>query len=145
MAQDYYNGEVKIPAGVPAEEKRKGKTMLKRILPMALVSALCVALAIYVTAPKAPAGGEGATGTYTASAKGFQSDVTVTVTFDGDTITDVVVDSSGETANFGLDQADALAQQVKEANGGEIDGVSGVTFTSDAVKAALADIMAQKG
>ncbi len=110
---------------------------------MALISALCVGLAIYVTAPKTPAGGAGATGTFTAAAQGFQSEVTVTATFDKGTITDVTVDSSGETAGFGLDQADALAQQVKDTNGGEIDGVSGVTYTSDAVKTAMADIMAQ--
>ena len=50
-------------------------------------------------------------GTYTASAKGYHSDVTVTVTFDETHITDVVVDSSGETENVGAAAADKLAEQ----------------------------------
>ena len=110
---------------------------------MALVSALCVGLAIYVTAPKAPAGGEGPTGTYTASAEGFQSDVTVTATFDKGVITDVVLDVSGETAGFGADAGDTLAENIKAAGNDQFDGVSGVTYTSDAARAAMTAILAQ--
>ena len=112
---------------------------------MALVSALCVGLAIYVTAPKAPAGGEGPTGTYTATAEGFQSDITLTVTFDGDTITDVVLDVSGETAGFGADAGETLAENIKAAGNDQFDGVSGASVTSEAVRTAMADILAQKG
>ena len=83
--------------------------------------------------------------TYTASAEGFDSDVTVTMTFEGDTVVDVVVDASGETEAIGGAAAEELAANVLAANGGEFDGVSGATFTSDAVKAAVADIMSQKG
>ena len=110
---------------------------------MALVSALCVGLAVYVTAPKAPAGGEGPTGTYTASAEGFQSEVTVTATFDKGVITDVVLDVSGETAGFGADAGETLAENIKAAGNDQFDGVSGVTYTSDAARAAMADILAQ--
>ena len=45
-------------------------------------------------------------GTYTASAEGYGSDVTVTVTFDETSITNVVVDSSGETENVGAAAAE---------------------------------------
>lgn len=48
-------------------------------------------------------------GTYTASAEGYGSDVTVTVTFDETSITNVVVDSSGETENVGAAAAEKLA------------------------------------
>lgn len=114
--------------------------MFKRIIPMALASALCLGLAIYTTAPK----GEG-TSTYTASAEGFGSGVTVTMTFAGGKVTDVQVDASGETEAIGGAAAEELAAQVLSANGGEIDGVSGATLTSNAVKEAVAEIMAQAG
>ena len=110
---------------------------------MALVSALCVGLAIYVTAPKAPAGGEGPTGTYTAAAQGFQSEVTVTATLDKGVITDVVLDVSGETAGFGADAGDTLVENIKAANGVDFDGKSGASVTSEAVRTAMADILAQ--
>ena len=112
---------------------------------MALVSALCVGLAIYVTAPKAPAGGEGATGTYSAAAEGFQSQVTVTATFDKGTITDVVLDVSGETPGIGADAGDTLGENIKATNGVDFDGKSGATITSEAVRTAMADILSQKG
>lgn len=82
-------------------------------------------------------------GTYTASAKGYHSDVTVTVTFDETHITDVVVDSSGETENVGAAAADKLAEQVLSAQSSAIDGVGGATKTSKAVKAAVADCISQ--
>ena len=82
-------------------------------------------------------------GTYTASAKGYDSEVTVTVTFDETRITNVVVDSSGETANVGAAAADKLAEQVLSAQSSAIDGVTGATNTSKAVKAAVADCISQ--
>ena len=73
-------------------------------------------------------------GTYTASAEGYGSDVTVTVTFDETSITNVVVDSSGETENVGAAAAEKLADQVLSAQSSAIDGVTGATKTSKAVK-----------
>ena len=82
-------------------------------------------------------------GTYSASAQGLESMVTVTMTFDETSIIDVVVDSSGETAEIGAAAAEALAQQLKSAQGADIDGVTGATVTSNAVKTAAADCVAQ--
>ena len=107
---------------------------------MALAAALCLGAAIYTTAPK----GEGES-TYTASAEGFDSDVTVTMTISGGKVTGVEIDASGETEAIGGAAAEELAANVLAANGGEFDGVSGATFTSNAVKEAVAQIMAQAG
>ena len=82
-------------------------------------------------------------GTYTASATGYHGDVTVTMTFDANSITKVVVDASGETENVGAAAADKLAQQVMDAQGSGIDGVTGASRTSDAVRAAAADCITQ--
>ena len=81
-------------------------------------------------------------GTYSASATGI-GEVTVTMTFDEDSITAVEVDASNETASIGGAAADTLAEQVLEAQSSDIDGVSGATLTSTAVRNAAADCIAQ--
>lgn len=82
-------------------------------------------------------------GTYTASAMGREGEVFVTVTFDETHITDVVIDASAETPAIGGVAADALTEQVKKAQSSAIDGVSGATETSVAVKKAVADCIYQ--
>ncbi len=81
-------------------------------------------------------------GTYTATAKGM-GEVTVTMTFDSTSITDVVVDVSNETENIGQLHGDTLKEAIMAAQSAEIDGVSGATVTSDAVKEAAANCIAQ--
>ncbi|MBR0368013.1 MAG: FMN-binding protein, partial [Clostridia bacterium] len=82
-------------------------------------------------------------GTYSASEQGLESLVTVTMTFDETSIVDVVVDSSGETAEIGAAAAETLAEQLKNAQAAEIDGVTGATVTGNAVKKAAASCIAQ--
>lgn len=48
-------------------------------------------------------------GTYSATAKGYESDVKVTMTFTESKITEVVVDASGETAGIGSKAAEGDA------------------------------------
>ena len=72
-------------------------------------------------------------GTYEGTAEGISSTVKVTMTFSDSAVTDVVVDTSGETASFGAAAADELREQLLAAGSAEIDGVSGSTITSDAV------------
>ncbi len=82
-------------------------------------------------------------GTYEGTAEGISSTVKVTMTFSDSAITDVVVDTSGETASYGAAAADELKKQLLEAGSAEIDGVSGTTITSDAVKKAAKSCIAQ--
>lgn len=82
-------------------------------------------------------------GTYEGTAQGISSTVKVTMTFSETAVTDVVVDTSGETASFGAAAADELRQQLLEAGSAEIDGVSGSTITSDAVMKAAQSCYAQ--
>ncbi len=82
-------------------------------------------------------------GTYEASAKGIESIVKVTMTFDETSITDVVIDASGETEELGGAAAETLAQAILDAQSVEIDAVSGATVTSDAIKSAAANCVAQ--
>ncbi len=97
-------------------------------------------------APVAPTASSGLTftpGEYTATAKGIASDVTVTCTFDETTMTDLVIDVSGETAGIGADIGDEMREKILSSQSCDVDGISGATITSDAVKAAVADCMSQ--
>ena len=82
-------------------------------------------------------------GTYEGTAEGISSTVKVTMTFSDSAVTDVVVDTSGETASYGAAAADQLKQQLLASANGEIDGVSGSTITSDAVMKAAKSCFAQ--
>ena len=82
-------------------------------------------------------------GTYTASAKGMDSDVTVTVTVDENKITDADIDVSGETQGIGTTIGDTVRLQILSAQSDDIEGVSGATVSSAAVKKALADALDQ--
>ena len=100
------------------------------------------------TAASGSAAASGATGTYIpgtyeGTAEGISSTVKVTMTFSDSAVTDVVVDTSGETASFGAAAADELREQLLAAGSAEIDGVSGSTITSDAVMKAAKSCYAQ--
>ena len=56
---------------------------------------------------------------------------------------DVKVEGADETPEVGGAALDTLAESIKTAGSAEIDGVAGATITSDAVKTAAADALAQ--
>ena len=95
------------------------------------------------TAASSGAAGSYTPGTYTGTAEGISSTVKVTMTFSDSAVTDVVVDTSGETASYGAAAAEELKNQLLNAGSDEIDGVSGSTITSDAVKKAAKSCFAQ--
>ncbi len=77
-------------------------------------------------------------GTYTGEAQGFAGPVKVSLTVDANKITDVKVEGADETPTVGGAALEPLAEQIKAAQSEKIDGVTGATYTSDGVKAALA-------
>lgn len=81
-------------------------------------------------------------GTYSAKASGI-GNVVVTMTFDTDKITDVVLDVSGETPAIGQAAAEQLKKSLLAMQSAEIDAVSGATITSRAVHQAAAKCIAQ--
>ena len=82
-------------------------------------------------------------GTYEATAEGISSTVKVTMTFSDSAVTDVVVDTSGETASYGAAAAEELQKQLLAAGSADIDGVSGSTVTSQAVMKAAKSCISQ--
>ena len=91
---------------------------------------------------KASADGLYTPGTYSATATGMGT-VTVTATFDENSLIDVVLDVSEETPAIGQVAAEELKAQVMAAGSAEIDGVSGASLTSEAVRKALNNCFAQ--
>ena len=111
--------------------KRKMKTTLSLVLCAALILSLGMIAGAAKYTP----------GEYTASAPGFGGDVSVTVTVDEDSITNVEIVGDGETPNIGGEAIKAFPQMILDAQGENVDGVSGATYTSKAVRTALADAL----
>ncbi len=109
---------------------------------------LGIVLSLYIAnTGTVPAADNAATyhdGSYTASAKGYLSDVSVTVTITGGKVTNVAIDASGETPELGGKAAESLARSLTEAGSSAgVDAISGSTMTSDAVFTAMDDCLAQ--
>ena len=134
----------------PAAPKKKGSKLPLAIGGVAV--AAVVAVGGFALAGRGGASGTAAAstaeaiytaGTYTATAEGCLSDVTVTVTVSDKAITDVRVDASGETAELGGKAAEELPSEIIRSQSTDVDGYTGATLTSDAIKKAAADCIAQ--
>ena len=96
------------------------------------------------TTASSAAAGTYTPGTYTAEATGIGSTpVKVTMTFDAEKITDVQIDVSGETAGYGADIGDEMIEKILSAQSSEVDGHSGATITSNAIKKAAESCISQ--
>ena len=124
---------------------RKGFLKIAAAAAMSGVTAGALAACNTASSSTAASGAAGTyiPGTYEGTAEGISSTVKVTMTFSDSAVTDVVVDTSGETASYGAAAAEELKNQLLNAGSDEIDGVSGSTITSDAVKKAAKSCFAQ--
>ena len=124
---------------------RKGFLKIAAAAAMSGVTAGALAACNTASSSTAASGAAGTyiPGTYEGTAEGISSTVKVTMTFSDSAVTDVVVDTSGETASYGAAAADQLREQLLAAGSAEIDGVSGSTITSDAVMKAAKSCYAQ--
>ena len=124
---------------------RKGFLKIAAAAAMSGVTAGALAACTNAGSSSAASGAAGSyiPGTYEGTAEGISSTVKVTMTFSDSAVTDVVVDTSGETASYGAAAAEELKNQLLNAGSAEIDGVSGSTITSDAVMKAAKSCYAQ--
>lgn len=86
-----------------------------------------------------------ATGTYTGKGNGYGGEVQVDVTFENGEIKDFEIVSGNETSLLQKRAMPVLKERVLEAQTPVVDSVSGATFTSFAVKKAIADAGQQAG
>ena len=111
---------------------------MRKVLSLILCACLLLSLSCVVLA-------EGFTpGEYEATAQGFGGPVTVKLSFDADKVTAVSIEGAGETPTVGGAAIEQFRTRlVGIASPDEVDGVSGATFTSTAVKTAVAACFAQ--
>ena len=81
----------------------------------------------------------------TGEAEGYGGTLKVTVTMNGDDITSVKVVEHHETEGVGTRAIDALPAAIAEADSIDVDGVSGATVTSNAIKEAVSQAMGMGG
>ena len=91
---------------------------------------------------KASAEGIYTPGTYTATAQGMGT-VKMTAVFDANSIVSIDLDLSEETPSIGQAAKDAIIEQLMNAQGSDIDGVSSATITTNAAKSCLEQCIAQ--
>jgi len=73
----------------------------------------------------------------TGTAQGYGGEVKVTVTVDGDDIVSVEAVGEKETEGIGSKAIDELPDKIEDADSTDVDGVSGATVTSNAIKEAV--------
>lgn len=112
---------------------------------LCLILALMFALsACSTTQPSSTSDGElYSPGVYESTAKGYGGDITVTMTFDADKITDVKISGEHETDGIGSKAVDQFPAVILEKQSGDVDGIAGATFSSKAIQAAAKDCIAQ--
>ena len=84
-------------------------------------------------------------GTYTATAAGYGGDVQAQVTFSENAITDIKILNQRETAHIGESALPMAAAKIQDACGLGVDAVTGATYSTHAVKAAVLDAAEQAG
>lgn len=105
---------------------------------------LCLCLCLMFSLCAFSHAGSFTPGAYESSAHGFGGEVTVKLTVDADKVTEISIVGEGETPTVGGAAIDHFNERLAGiASADEIDGVSGATFTSTAVKAAVADCLRQ--
>ena len=121
---------------------------MKRLacLTLAVAAAVLVAACTSTTAPAEKASAQHyKAGIYTASAGGFRGPVKVEVTFSESRIEAVKVLEQNETIRIGEVAAAALPGAIVANQSLAVDALASATFTSNAVKAAVADCAKQAG
>ena len=121
------------------------KTMIRNAVLMAIATAVMgIILSLYLRGvgpmPKVTET------VYTSAQQGAYSEVVVSVTVRDGKVTAVSADVSGETPGYGQDAGPVLCQNILAAgtsNG--VDGISGSTYTSDAILAGVQDCMISAG
>ena len=83
--------------------------------------------------------------TYSATGNGYHGEMTVNVTIEDGKITDVELGDNHET-NVVIDRAfPVIRERILEANTADVDSVTAATFSSYAIKTAVAEAMQQAG
>ena len=117
------------------------------------VSALAMAAVIAVSLfgygcgakPASTSSDAGVSGDFTGTAKGFGGDVSVTLTLTDGVITGCTAEGKDETEGVGSQAIAKMPGEIAESGSIAVDGVSGATITSTAIKEAAAAALTAAG
>ena len=119
--------------------------MRKRIAAFALASVMALSLFGCGAKSNSASSAAGVSGDFTGAAKGMGGDVTVTLTLTDSKITGCTAEGADETQGIGTLALEQLPGQIAETGSIAVDGVSGATITSDAIKEAAAAALTAAG
>ena len=118
----------------------------KSVSALAMAAVIAVSLFGYGCGAKpASSSDAGVSGDFTGTAKGMGGDVTVTLTLTDSKITGCTAEGADETQGIGTLALEQLPGQIAETGSIAVDGVSGATITSDAIKEAAAAALTAAG
>jgi len=132
---------------------KQGRKNMKKAQIKKSVSALAMAAIIAVSLfgygcgakPASTSSDAGVSGDFTGTAKGFGGDVSVTLTLTDGAITGCTAEGKDETQGVGSEAIAKMPGEIAESGSIAVDGVSGATVTSTAIKEAAAAALTAAG
>ena len=123
----------------------KKNQIRKSVAALAMAVVVGVSLLGYGCGSKSASTAGGVSGDFTGTAKGMGGDVTVTLTLEDGKITGCTAEGADETEGVGSKAIEQLPGEIAESGSIEVDGVSGATITSNAIKEAAAAAITAAG
>ena len=123
----------------------KKNQIRKSVAALAMAAVVGVSLLGYGCGSKSASTAGGVSGDFTGTAKGMGGDVTVTLTLEDGKITGCTAEGKDETPGIGTLALEQLPAQIAETGSIAVDGVSGATITSTAIKEAAAAALTAAG
>lgn len=119
----------------------------KSVSALAMAAVIAVSLFGYGCGAKSASTGSdaGVSGDFTGTAKGFGGDVSVTLTLTDGAITGCTAEGKDETQGVGSQAIAKMPGEIAESGSIAVDGVSGATITSTAIKEAAAAALTAAG
>ena len=119
----------------------------KSVSALAMAAVIAVSLFGYGCGAKSASTSSdaGVSGDFTATAKGFGGDVSVTLTLTDGAITGCTAEGKDETQGVGSEAIAKMPGEIAESGSIAVDGVSGATVTSTAIKEAAAAALTAAG
>lgn len=119
----------------------------KSVSALAMAAVIAVSLFGYGCGAKSASTGSdaGVSGDFTGTAKGFGGDVSVTLTLTDGAITGCTAEGKDETEGVGSQAIAKMPGEIAESGSIAVDGVSGATITSTAIKEAAAAALTAAG
>ena len=125
----------------------KNAQITKSVSALAMAAIIAVSLFGYGCGAKSASTSSdaGVSGDFTATAKGFGGDVSVTLTLTDSVITGCTAEGKDETEGVGSQAIAKMPGAIAESGSIAVDGVSGATITSTAIKEAAAAALTAAG